>query len=191
MLNNLSSKTIILASASPRRSFILSELQITHKVIKYDFNEEVPEKIKPHEYAEYIAIKKSDQILDKHPSHIYITADTTVVSNNTVLGKPSSKEDAINTISSLINNTHEVISGVCISSEDKKITFNERSLVTFEDLTKEEITFYVDQFKPYDKAGSYGIQEWIGMVGISEIKGCYYNIMGLPTQKLYKALKEF
>jgi len=191
MLKNLANKKIILASASPRRSFLLSEILIKHQVIKYDFDESVPVNIKPEDYAEYIAVKKSNQILEKKTNHIYITSDTTVVSNQNVLGKPKDKEEAIETIASLIGGEHKVISGVCISTDQETFSFNEVSKVTFAQLTKEEIVFYVNQFKPFDKAGSYGIQEWIGMIGISKISGCYYNIMGLPTQKLYQALKKF
>lgn len=189
MLDNLKNKSIILASASPRRSFLLSELLIDHEVKKYDFNEEVPLSTLPEKYAIEISKKKANQIDKKH-DHIYITADTTVVNESKVLGKPKSEAEAISILKTLSAKSHKVISGVTISWNDKTISFSESSIVDFAPLSIEEIKFYVDRFKPFDKAGSYGIQEWIGMIGITKISGCYYNIMGLPTRRLYNELKK-
>ena len=191
MLNNLKNKIIILASASPRRSFLLSELNIDHQVKKYDFDESIPQHISAIKSAEYIAIKKNDQITKKSPNHIYISSDTTVVINNRVLGKPKDHNEAKNMIKSFSGTTHQVITGVCISSLEKTISFDSISDVTFNNLTSEEIDFYVEKYSPLDKAGAYGIQEWIGMMGISHITGSYYNIMGLPTEKVFEALKQF
>lgn len=189
LLSNIKGTKVILASASPRRSFLLSELMIPHEVQKFDFDEELSKDITPKEVALEIAKKKASQISRKKDI-IYITADTVVINNEKVFGKPNNKEEAFTTLKELSGNTHYVTSGVTISYNENLISFCETSEVTFRTLSTEDLHFYIENFKPFDKAGSYGIQDWIGMIGIKEIKGCYYNIMGLPTARLYAELKK-
>jgi septum formation protein len=182
---------IILASASPRRSFLLKEIGIQHEVKKFDFIENIPEDVNPKDASLFLAKSKSEQILNKNPNHIYITADTVVILDNYVLGKPSDALEAEKTLSALSSKCHSVITGVCITNHLKTVSFKVESKVFFKSLTEEEILFYIDHYKPFDKAGSYGIQEWIGMIGIEKIEGSYFNIMGLPTFEVYSALKNF
>lgn len=184
-------KNIILASGSPRRSFLLQEINIPHKVIKLDFDESIPPETLPDNVASTLAENKSAQIPNKELNTIYITADTVVILDNNVLGKPKDKQTAIEYLKNLSNTSHNVITGVCLSSTEKKISFQCISKVFFKALSIEEITYYVENYKPFDKAGAYGIQEWIGMIGITKIEGSYFNIMGLPTHELKIQLEKF
>ena len=187
MLKNLNTKNIILASQSPRRQDLLSDLDITFEVITKPIEEDFPSEMNPHLIAEYLAIKKS---LAFHPKgeEIIITADTVVIHNNKVLNKPKNKEEAKEMLSNLSCSTHEVVTGVCIYQKNNQFSFSELTKVQFKTLSKWEIDYYINNYNPSDKAGAYGIQDWIGKIGIKSIDGCYYNVMGLPLQTLYSYL---
>lgn len=145
------------------------------------------------EVPEYLSRQKSLAFTDEElpENYLLITADTVVIAENEILGKPSDKEDALRMLRLLSDKTHHVVTGVTVRSKYQIKTFAATSQVTFAALNQEEMEHYVDQYRPYDKAGAYGIQEWIGYVGISELQGSFYNVMGLPTRKLYQTLKEF
>jgi septum formation protein len=161
-------------------------------VVIREYEESYPANLKGEEIALYLASLKSESFKKEISSNeIVITADTIVWCNNEVLGKPSDFHDARRMIRALSGNTHEVITGVALLSSSKERVFADTTKVTFERLSEEEIDYYIDNFKPYDKAGAYGIQEWIGVAACSRIEGSYFNVVGLPVQKLYQELKEF
>lgn len=183
---------IILASRSPRRQQLLRELGLVFDVVLKEYDESYPEHLSGKEIASYIASAKARCFRnDISRDEIVITADTIVWCNNKVLGKPVDDDDAFAILSEISGNTHDVITGVTILSSEKEKTFTETSRVTFETLTPEEIRYYISNFKPFDKAGAYGIQEWIGLVACSRIEGSYFNVVGLPVERLYRELKEF
>jgi septum formation protein len=189
LLNNY---RIILASRSPRRRQLLHDMGLRFDVVVREFEESYPANLKGEEIALHLARMKSESFKKEISlNEIIITADTIVWCNNEVLGKPADASDAKRMIRALSGNTHEVITGVTILSSLKEKTFADSTKVTFEKLTELEIDYYIDNFKPYDKAGAYGIQEWIGIAACSRIEGSYFNVVGLPVQKLYKELKEF
>ena len=190
--DDLNKFRIILASGSPRRRQLLEELGLKFKVITRHYPETFPGHLREAEIAEYLAREKAG-LFKKYMrvNEIIITADTIVWCNNRVLGKPSGKDEAVEMIKILSGNTHEVITGVTILSPFKEKTFSDTTKVTFDSLTLEEILFYVENFKPYDKAGAYGIQDWIGLAACSRIEGSYFNVVGLPVQKLYRELQNF
>ncbi len=195
-MKNLSSALgkyrLILASRSPRRQQLLRELGIEFDVVLKDYDESYPEHLKGEEIASYIASAKAGSFRkDLSPYEIVLTADTIVWCNNKVLGKPVDEDDAFAILSEISGNTHEVITGVTILSSERERTFTETTRVTFEILSEEELKYYISNFKPFDKAGAYGIQEWIGVVACSRIEGSYFNVVGLPVQRLFKELKEF
>jgi septum formation protein len=192
IIRNLSKYRIILASRSPRRQQLLRELGIRFDVVLKDYPETYPKNLKGEEIALYVAREKA-KLFEKEISdnEIVITADTIVWCNNKVLGKPSDDVDARRMIMEISGNTHEVITGVCLYSALKNTTFAVSTKVTFDTLSNDEITFYIDKYKPFDKAGAYGIQEWIGIAACSHIEGSYFNVVGLPVQKLYKELQRF
>ncbi len=183
---------IILASQSPRRQQLLKELGLNFEVRIKDFPETFPENLEGKDIALYIAKQKAElfksEIAD---DEIVITADTIVWCDNMVLGKPVDKEDAMRILRKISGNIHEVITGVCLLSKEKEKLFSVSTKVTFEVITDEDIEFYVKNFSPFDKAGAYGIQEWIGIIGCSSIEGSYFNVVGLPVHQLYKELQEF
>jgi septum formation protein len=183
---------IILASRSPRRQQLLTELGLEFVVVVREYDEVYPDGLKGEEIAEYIAHEKAASFKNEiHENEIVIAADTIVWCNNKVLGKPSDREDAARIIREISGNTHEVITGVSFLSAFGSLTFSESTRVTFEVLSEEEIFFYIDNYKPYDKAGAYGIQEWIGIAACSHIDGSYFNVVGLPVQRLYAELNKF
>lgn len=184
--------TIVLASGSPRRQQFLRELDANFEVRLKEVDEIYPETLKGAEITDYLAELKASA-LDETLSddEILITSDTIVWHENKALGKPKDKEDAFNMIKSLSGKTHEVITSVCIKNAGKSETFNETTRVTFNELTDEEIAYYLEEYKPFDKAGSYGIQEWIGLVAIARIEGSYANVVGMPVDKVYKHLLKF
>jgi len=180
---------LILASGSPRRKEILASMGFDFTVRKAHFKEEVPGYIPVVESAEYLAKYKNESI-KRETGEIILTADTVVLLNDRLLGKPADVLEAKTMLLNLSNATHQVITGVCISSSTNKITFSLMTEVTFGHLTKAEIEYYVEKYKPLDKAGAYGIQEWIGQIGIESIKGSYYNVVGLPAHEVYRALTQ-
>ena len=193
MLRKLLQKyTIILGSASPRRKELLTDIGLIFNIQTTDKEENFPIELKEQEIAEFLAKQKSDFLSENlNPEDLLITADTIVSFNKELLKKPSNKEEAFNTLSKLSGNRHKVITGVCIKTLEKEVVFSSTTMVTFNKLTKDEINYYINNYKPYDKAGAYGIQEWIGKIGIKNIDGSYANVVGLPTSKLYEQLKSF
>lgn len=191
--DKLKNHRVILASQSPRRKMLLEGIDIPFEIIvKPDVNEDYPEGLDLYGIPTYLAEHKSDYYTDLLDGNtIVITADTIVWHEDRFVGKPVDAEDARKIVSSLSGSTHEVVTGVCIRSASKKQVFHSHSKVFFRQLSKEEISYYVDKYKPMDKAGAYGIQEWIGYVGIEKIDGSFYNVMGLPVQQLYAELEKF
>lgn len=187
----LEDKKIILASNSPRRKQFLTDLELAFEVKPSNVDESYPNNLTHSQITDYIANAKADYFEHLAENEIVITSDTLVWNNGIVLGKPEDEEEAFQIIKSLSNKTHEVITSVCLKSKHKKHLFHAITFVTFSELTEEEIWYYIQKFKPYDKAGAYGIQEWIGLIGIKEIKGSYTNVVGLPMEKLYRELIEF
>ena len=192
-LQNLQHKEIILASRSPRRQQLLQQLGIPFKSEVKDTDESFPDHLKNEQVVLHLALKKAiafEDALEKENT-VIITADTIVVYKEDILNKPVDRDDALKMLTTLSGNMHEVFTGVCIASKEKKEIFFDRSEVYFRAFTREDIEYYVDNFKPFDKAGSYGIQDWFGLTCIDKINGCFYNVMGLPTNKLYQYLKNF
>lgn len=189
-------KKIILASQSPRRSQLLQWAEIPFEVIIANTDESYPDRLPPPEIATYIAYNKAlavkEKIIEAEPNvkdYTILAADTIVVLNNAIIGKPSGREDAIQTLLDLSGKIHSVITGVCILTKEKKIIFADGTKVEFHTLSREQIEYYVDNYKPYDKAGAYAIQEWIGVTGIRSINGDFYNVMGLPVSRVVKELE--
>jgi len=184
---------IILASNSPRRKELLDGLGITFKVkVLLDVDESYPDTMDKREVAEYIATKKASAYLSHmNDNSLLITADTIVLMDNKIYGKPVNEEEARQMLHQLSGKTHEVITGVCLTSKKKQKSFSVFSEVRFAKLEDKEIDYYVASYRPLDKAGAYGIQEWIGYVAVEYISGSYFNIMGLPVQRLYQELKKF
>lgn len=193
MLSNLNKYKIILASKSPRRHELFANLRLPfHTVTIGGIDESYPAEMSPFKVPEYLAKKKSRIYLDSfHGNELIITADTLVIANGKIMGKPKDEKDAKKMLGELSGITHEVITGVSISTHEKQITFSDITEVKFCKLTEDEIEYYVCNFRPMDKAGSYGIQEWIGCIGVEWIRGSYYNVMGLPVHRLYESLKNF
>ena len=183
---------IILASQSPRRKQLLEWADVSFDVIVSDTDESYPEGLSISETAIHIAKNKALAVVEHHHTHkIVLAADTIVVCNNEIIGKPTDRENAIQIITKLSGKTHQVVTGVFMCNQSKHLSFAEITEVSFYELTTEQITYYVDQYRPYDKAGAYAIQEWIGVIGIQSINGDFYNVMGLPVSKVIKALNEF
>jgi len=186
------SKKIILASKSPRRQQMIKEMGFDYEIRTMDVEETYPSTLVREQIPIYLAKLKANSFEGKlAPDEILITADTIVWLNNEVLQKPVDFEDAVRILTALSGNMHEVFTGVCLKSDKKQKTFHAESKVYFKNLTREEIEYYVLNYKPFDKAGAYGIQEWIGYIGIKHIEGSFYNVMGLPTGRLYEELMEF
>jgi septum formation protein len=184
---------ILLASNSPRREELLRGIDIDFEIkVLADIDESYPDNLPLEEVAEFIAIKKANSYISiLNDDELMITADTVVILGEKIYGKPINKEDAKEMLHDLSGKTHRVISGVCLTSTKKQSSFSVTSDVEFSQLTNEEIEYYVDRYSPFDKAGAYGVQEWIGYIGVKHINGSYYNIMGLPIQRLYTELKRF
>lgn len=183
---------VILGSQSPRRKELLASLDIDFDVIVKSIDETIPASVSPSQAAEYIACKKLEAFEGDTLKHaLLITADTVVVNQqNNALGKPNSAQEAIEVIQSLSGKSHHVYTGVALSFNGNIKSFTEVTEVRFAVLDKEEISYYVEKYKPFDKAGAYGIQEWIGRVAVESIQGSYENVMGLPTVRLYQTIKE-
>ncbi len=180
-------KKLVLGSGSPRRAQLLREMGFQFEVRPSDIDEIVPEEISAIASAEFLARLKNEHLVLSEEG-IILTADTVVIHENEILGKPVDKEEAKSMLSKLSNQTHLVISGVCIRDANQTISFSNITEVKFKELSPEEIDFYVEAFKPLDKAGAYGIQEWIGLVAVEWIKGSYFNVVGLPCDQVYHHL---
>ncbi len=184
----LKNHKLILASGSPRRQHFFKDLGLEFTIQLKEIEEVYPDHLMAEEISDYLAELKANAFSELNPNEILVTSDTIVWHNNKALGKPKTKEEAKHMIASLSNNTHEVITSVCFKTNTSIITINQKTKVTFKALSNEEINYYVDTFSPMDKAGAYGIQEWIGHIGITHIEGSYFNVMGLPTHLVYETL---
>ena len=192
MLNNFKQYNFILGSNSQRRSEILEEMGLDFKIIASNIDETIPKEINNKNAPIYLAKAKADFLLNElNENEILITADTIVLMNDEIITKPSSKKHAKDILQRLSNNKHEVITGVCISSNTNQHSFSSKTEVFFNKISNSEIEYYVDKFKPYDKAGSYGIQEWLGLISVRKIIGSYTNVVGLPSSELYQELNKF
>jgi septum formation protein len=191
-IDEINKYRIILASKSPRRRELLKELGLKFELAANDWSEDYPPHLEGKEIALFLAGEKAGAFREKRKDgEIVITADTIVWCNGRVLDKPSGREDARKILREISGNTHEVITGVCLLSRNRQRTFYSSTKVTFTRLTYEEIEYYIDNFKPYDKAGGYGIQEWIGLAACSFMEGSYFNVMGLPVEQVYHELQKF
>ena len=193
MLENLENYHVLLASKSPRRRELLHMMRLPFTVISMGgINEDYPADMPAHEVPEYLSRLKSEAYASKlRDNELLITADTVVVADNRILGKPADETQAREMLRALSGKTHQVITGVSITTVGKRKSFASVTDVTFATLTDEEIDFYVSTYSPLDKAGAYGIQEWIGCVAVESINGSFYNVMGLPVHRLYQELSDF
>jgi septum formation protein len=183
---------LILASKSPRRQALISGLSIPFSVVLYEVEEDFNPADLPQEIARKLAVKKAANYPHElAENEVLITADTIVFIDQTVLNKPANEAEAFAMLQQICGKTHAVYTGVCLKSANKETSFSELSLVTCKNLSEEEIWYYIKNYKPMDKAGSYGIQDWFGYTAVEKIEGCYYNIMGLPLSKIYGELKSF
>ncbi len=183
---------IILASGSPRRKELLKGLDIDFRIHSISLDEAYPIDLPVENVAIYLADLKfsgHEFLFEKNPDAVIITADTIVLLDGEILGKPKERQEAIEMLKKLSNKKHTVITGVCIGSQSRKILFDQATHVWFRSLNQYEIEYYVDHYNPIDKAGSYGIQEWIGFTAIKKMNGCFYNVMGLPVMRVYLELK--
>lgn len=185
-------KEIILASASPRRRQLLREIAPQFTIApSRDIDETYPDDLPPEDVAPYISRKKANGYADLiNEKNILITADTIVIIDGRILGKPHSRKEAVAMLETISGRTHKVITGITVKTDKEEVTVSCSTNVTFDKISREEIEAYVDEYKPFDKAGAYGIQEWIGCRGIRKIDGCFYNVMGLPLNTLYKTLRQ-
>ena len=190
--DRLKNHRLILASASPRRRELLAACDLDFTLAeKFECEECYPADLATEKVAEYLSQLKSNAYPHAlGEKDILLTADTVVILGNKILGKPHSEAEAVEMISSLSGATHKVVTGVTLRTAKQTLSFSAESLVSFRSLDEEEVRYYVKKYRPLDKAGAYGIQEWIGYIGIEGIEGSFYNVMGLPVQRLYTALKE-
>jgi len=191
MLNN--GYKIILASNSPRRRELLAGLGLPFEVKVLDgIDESYPSSLRSSEVAQYIAEKKADAYRDViGPREIIITADTVVIVGDDILGKPADEADAERMLHEISGRTHQVTTGVCLLTSDRRQSFSVTTDVTFKELSDDEVRYYVSRYHPFDKAGAYGIQEWIGYIGVTSLRGSYYNVMGLPVQRIHATLTQW
>ena len=182
---------LILASSSPRRQYLLKEAGFNFRIEKPEVEESWPPGLPIQQVARYLAEKKAEYFRTTMKDEIIVAADTVVIIDDKIINKPADRTEAISMLTALSGRTHTVMTGVCIISREREESFDETTLVTFQPLTQDEIAHYVDNFKPYDKAGAYGAQDWIGMVAIQRIEGSYFNVMGLPIHLVYQHLKDW
>jgi len=193
MLNQFfQNRSLILASGSPRRKSILKDLGLEFEIRLKEVDESYPSGLKGEEISEYLAkLKASPFLKELQKNEILITADTIVWLEGQALGKPKNKNEASQMLRALSNKTHEVISSVAITTPGQQMIISDNTKVSFKELSDKEINYYIDHFEPFDKAGGYGIQEWMGYIGIKKIEGSYFNVVGFPVQKFYEALHKF
>lgn len=185
-------KKILLASHSPRRHYLLKQAGIDFRAVTAGVDETYNGKLPPEKFAVQLAVEKAQAV--KHQARadeVILAADTIVVKAGKIYGKPADHHDAVRILNALSGVRHEVITGVCLLSAKKRSTFSEITKVYFKPLAPEHIAYYVNRFKPFDKAGAYAIQEWIGLVGIRRIDGCFFNVMGLPVSRVWEELQKF
>lgn len=191
-LNNLNNKKIILASNSPRRQELLKGLEVEFEVKVNPVDEKIPSDMKPEYVSAYLSKLKADAYPDElAENEILITSDTVVIENNHVLGKPNNKEEAFDMLKSLSGSTHTVVTAVTFKDHARQFTVEDETHVTFNFLEEEEIWHYINVYQPFDKAGAYGIQEWIGFIGVTKMEGSYFNVMGFPLHLIYRELKKW
>lgn len=181
-------RKLIVASNSPRRQELMAQAGFKFEVLTKDVDESIQNGTSPMDVAKLLAIKKNSQYRASLSDEIVVTSDTVVIADGQILGKPKSAEQAQQMLEGLSGGSHLVVSGVCISTDVKTVSFDDVTTVHFKPLDKEEISYYIEHYKPFDKAGAYGIQEWIGMVAVDRIEGSFYNVMGLPIHKVYQCL---
>ncbi len=193
MLDNLKSYQVVLASKSPRRQELLRGMGLDFTVMTKETPEIFSATLSPEKVPAFLSRQKSMAFAQEElpASFLLITADTIVLAGNEILGKPVDRDDALRMLGMLSGKRHHVVTGVTVRSASRSKTFSAKSAVRFAEIDADEMAYYVDRYRPYDKAGSYGIQEWIGYVGISGLNGSFYNVMGLPTRRLYQVLKQF
>jgi septum formation protein len=192
VLENLKNYRIVLASKSPRRQQLLADLDIDFVTEIHEVNEVFPEGLPMEEIPQYLARLKAEPFVETlKENELVITSDTIVYVDDEVLGKPADYEEAVEMLQKLSGRRHEVVTGVCLTSTTKQVSFASVTDVFFKSLSRDEIDYYITHYKPYDKAGAYGIQEWIGYIGIERIEGSYFNVMGLPVQHLYEELRKW
>lgn len=187
----LNKYNIILASGSPRRQQFLKDLQLDFKIDVREIEEVFPHVLKGTEITDFLAKLKSEPFTDLNNNDLLITSDTIVWLNNEAIGKPKDRNDAIKILSQLSGNMHEVITSICFKTTNSIKIINDVTKVYFKDLSKNEIEYYVDNFQPFDKAGSYGIQDWIGYIGVEKIEGSYFNVMGFPVHKFHQEMLKY
>ncbi|HEX9151969.1 MAG TPA: Maf-like protein [Flavobacterium sp.] len=189
--NKLKKYKLILASGSPRRQQFFKDLDLDFEIRLKEIEEIYPQELKAAAITDYLAELKANAFEGElQPNDILITSDTIVWHNDKALGKPKDQQDAFDILKSLSNTTHDVITSVCFKTASATTVLNELTKVTFNELSDEAILYYLENYKPYDKAGAYGIQEWIGFIGVAKIEGSYANVMGMPTDKVYEYLSK-
>ncbi|MCB9261702.1 MAG: septum formation protein Maf [Flavobacteriales bacterium] len=184
-------KNYLLGSKSPRRSELLQMLGVSFSVVSINCDERFDPDMPPQQVAQYLAKTKSEAFAGNLENSVLITADTTVILKNEILNKPADTDEAFEMLCKLSGNQHIVNTGICLRNNEKTITFFDETEVFVNPMTRDEIWYYIEKYQPLDKAGAYGIQEWFGMAKIEKINGCFYNVMGLPTAKLYSELCKF
>jgi septum formation protein len=184
---------LLLGSKSPRRQELLKALGLHYKLVEIEVDEVYPDHLQGADIARYLCELKADAYNNSllREDSILVTADTIVWLDGKYIGKPADKEEAVEMLQQLSGRQHSVYTGICLKSRSRKVVFHSHTLVNFRELGMDEIDYYVTHYKPFDKAGSYGIQDWIGYIGISGIEGCYYNVMGFPVQMFYEELTKF
>lgn len=190
-MHSIKNYKLILASASPRRQQLMKDAGFTFEVRLKNVEEKYPQELHLENVPEYLSKVKASAFREElKAEEVLITADTVVCIHDRILGKPADRKEAISMLQELSGNRHLVVTGVSVTTRTEQLSFSSRTDVFFKRLSNEEIEFYVDTYKPFDKAGAYGIQEWIGYIGIERIEGSFYNVMGLPIQKLYETLRK-
>ena len=190
-MHSIKNYKLILASASPRRQQLMKDAGFTFEVWLKNVEEKYPQELHWENVPEYLSKVKASAFREElKADEVLITADTVVCIHDRILGKPADRKEAISMLRKLSGNRHLVVTGVSVTTRTEQLSFSSRTDVFFKHLSNEEIEFYVDTYKPFDKAGAYGIQEWIGYIGIERIEGSFYNVMGLPIQKLYETLRK-
>ena len=188
----MTDKTLVLGSKSPRRQALIGELGFPVEIRTEEVEEIYPEDLPPEKVPDYLAKLKAQALIPSlRENEILVTSDTIVLLDGHVVGKPKSRDESIDMLKSLSGRSHTVITGVHLASSDKTEQFSSVTEVHFSEISDDDVLHYVDTHKPFDKAGSYGIQEWLGYIGVSKIEGCYYNVMGLPLHDLYRTLRSF
>ncbi len=183
--------TLLLASKSPRRHQIFREAGLAFEIVNIEAEEDFPDYLVREQVCEFLASHKASHFTENLGHQILVTADTIVCLGNRVINKPASKDEAVEMLTALSGKTHEVFTGVCMRNAERQHVFHERSEVEFYPLSRKEIDYYIEAYKPFDKAGAYGVQDWMGYMGVKKINGCFYNVMGFPMARFYRELQDF